>query len=173
MFVKQRTFTEVIDGFRLGDLQNIPVHVPWRSWGTEKARIISDLPLYHWLRYAQGTRVALPPDPESHTLTILDFNTCQQTQTLPTDRKLVQGTSNIHTILPSTTTIVYHSEPSILPRLAVFEFDVETRLPYYEIKKDLRERYGALMIDAERVIGLKIPEFPFVDTLQELHIYAI
>ena len=38
----------------------------------------------------------------------------------------------------------------------VFVDDVESRLPYREARRDVRRNYSGVMIDDERLVGLKV-----------------
>ena len=48
------------------------------------------------------------------------------------------------------------SNPSRIPKEAIFVKDVVTHLPYYIVNRAITQRFFAYMIDEERIIGLRV-----------------
>ena len=86
------------------------------------------------------------------TLQVLDFNVRNFTRP---DHHNCESVSNAESDIPKTTRgVVDH--PSRITMPSVFANVVESGLPYREVRRDIQGDYSGMMIDDERLVGLKV-----------------
>ncbi|KDR70766.1 hypothetical protein GALMADRAFT_159658 [Galerina marginata CBS 339.88] len=125
--------------------------VEWESWGEMNARFILDEPVPEWLKYVHGQRVVFQSS-RSIYVDVLDFNANANRQ--PSDRPSASTfTSDFRSSDSHRRTC---SDPTLISAGSLFQRDVITRLPYRMTTRSVGQRYFALMIDQEHLIGLKM-----------------
>lgn len=93
--------------------------------------------------YVHGQRVVCPQARDASILQVLDFN-------------VHPSQTSSFSILDKGTTRSTCIEPSTLPPNEIFQNQITTTLPYIVTARAVVEQYSAYMMDAERIIGLKV-----------------
>jgi len=154
------------------------MEVPWSEWGPTHARAFPHMGLFQWLRYVHGQRVAilLTPKAGTNTLQVLDFNVRRAFDDCDTGDVAYHtdegnGDEDGNTSLRKTTLqLVDHPTQVYLPY--VFVGVVESGLPYREARRDVWRDYSGVMIDDERLVGLKYPSHPTGD-MKEIDVFTM
>ncbi|KAG1769125.1 hypothetical protein EV702DRAFT_1140109 [Suillus placidus] len=131
--------------------------VPWEEWGPHESRMLHHQVPYQWLRYVHGYRVVFPL--LSGSMQVLDFNV----------RKTKR---HVFPLQPdSKASIEVIDFPSIICSGCIFSGPIETSLPYRVCRRDELKGFSGVMIDEQRLIGLKSPSFADGD-MKDLHVFA-
>ncbi|KAG9312407.1 hypothetical protein JVU11DRAFT_6788 [Chiua virens] len=141
--------------------------VAWSDWRTQ-ARMLTYGGMFQWLRYVHGQRVVLlQPSSDMHTSTIevLDFNVRRAFCADAVDARRVECVDNSEAgdsakdgdVHPSrcNTTIELVDYPTRIVAPSIFTDVVESELPYRNVRRDVCSEYSGVMIDDERLVGLK------------------
>ncbi|KAH7907612.1 hypothetical protein BJ138DRAFT_1159727 [Hygrophoropsis aurantiaca] len=136
-----------------------PLQIPWEKWGPTNTRFLYQPSLFQWLRYVHGKRVVIPTyNDHGHTMEVLDFNV------KATARQLVQR-------LKASTWIQTVTEGSRIAAETVFASTVTTFLPYRALNTEEFSGFSGMMIDDERLVGLKYPAFSDGD-MKDIHVFV-
>ncbi|OCH85848.1 hypothetical protein OBBRIDRAFT_739112 [Obba rivulosa] len=145
LFVPNRFFLSLIP---VGGERRGPWHTlerPWDTWGPMNSRVLRRRSMFQWLRYIHGHRLVFPPPPaalhDELPLVVYDFNVHPKRLNDP-----VQKPVNYKEV----------TLPEVLRAENTFEEDVITYLPYACSVKADSFQYSGLMIDDERIIGMKV-----------------
>jgi len=153
LFVPNRFFLSLIPPEDDPRFPGHPLERPWDTWGPANSRALRHRSPFQWLRYIHGHRFVFPPPPTGlfHTdwpLVVLDFNVHTKRANDP-----VEKPDNYKEI----------TAPEGLRDEEVFQEDVVTCLPYSRSVKAGNFEYSGLMIDDERLIGMKSMAFAHGD----------
>ncbi|KAG2144403.1 uncharacterized protein EDB93DRAFT_1207852 [Suillus bovinus] len=133
------------------------LEVPWEEWGPHESRMLHYQAPYQWLRYVHGYRVVFPL--LSGSMQVLDFNV----------RKTKR---HVFPLQPdSKASIEVIDYPTTILSDCLFPDPVETNLPYRVCQRDELEGFSGVMIDEQRLIGLKSPSFADGD-MKDLHVFV-
>ncbi|KAG1718629.1 hypothetical protein EDB19DRAFT_1794606, partial [Suillus lakei] len=118
-----------------------PFEVPWEEWGPHESRMLHHQLPYQWLRYVHGHRVVFPL--LSGSMQVLDFNV----------RKTKR---HIFPLQPdSKASIEVIDYPSTILSDCIFPRPIETSCPIVFVKGMSLKVFSGVMIDEQRLIGLK------------------
>lgn len=158
---------------------NAAMEVPWSEWGPMHTRILPHVGTFQWLRwvtlcvrtaskliyfvrravynrYVHGQRVVMLL-PRSNmgksTLRVLDFNVHRAFDDDDADAD-TEDEDVDPLVRKSTLERVYYPTSISIPN--VFVDTVESRLPYCEARRYVSGDYSGMMIDDERLVGLKV-----------------
>jgi hypothetical protein len=125
--------------------------IPWEEWGPTKARLVEEAPhpMEGFMCFVYGLRYAsILEGPDGDLISILDFNpfTISQPLSIVTEDSPVQE--------------VLYTNPSVVGGFGEVQSDTsqwfETSLPYRQILRKTDVRYQGVMMDVERLIGVKV-----------------
>jgi hypothetical protein len=156
------------------------LEVPWAEWGPTGARMMPHVGVFQWLRYVHGQRVVmiLPTSKAGKsTLQVLDFNVRRAFDDDAVDKEQDgsqeernDGEETDPSLRKRTLERVYHPTRIVMPN--IFVDVVESGLPYREARRDVRGDYSGVMIDDERLVGLKYPAFLTGD-MKEIDVFTM
>jgi hypothetical protein len=137
--------------------------VPWAEWGVAATRWFEGDPAsMRWITTTAGQRAVTMEDVGSPTpIIVRDFNPYMV-------RSARGGVSangrpqgyNWSAQLPNGNRMAVKVEESVLNAGSVFKEDVRSSLPYVEIVTRAEYRYEGVLIDEERILGLKVCPLP-------------
>ncbi|KAI0285739.1 hypothetical protein BC826DRAFT_111070 [Russula brevipes] len=140
-----------------------PAHVPWAEWGVTATRWFEGDPAsMRWITTTAGQRAVTMEDVGAPTpIIVRDFNPYMV-------RSARGGVSangrprgyNWSAQLPNGNRMAVKVEESVLSASSVFKEDVRSSLPYVEIVTRAEYRYEGVLIDEERILGLKVMSLP-------------
>ncbi|KAG1834914.1 hypothetical protein DFJ58DRAFT_821238 [Suillus subalutaceus] len=156
LFFKNNTPLRYIRKYREQGETN-PLEVPWEEWGPRESRMLHHQVPYQWLRYVHGYRVVFPL--QSGNMQVLDFNVRK------TKRHVFPQQPD------SKASIEVIDYPSIILSDGIFSGPVETSLPYRVCRRDELKGFSGVMIDEQRLIGLKSPSFADGD-IKDLYVFV-
>ncbi|EPQ57661.1 hypothetical protein GLOTRDRAFT_74568 [Gloeophyllum trabeum ATCC 11539] len=125
--------------------------VPWARWGPRATRWFDsdDVPT-RWITTTCGQRYVTTADELPSRVTVMDFGRHA------VGRALARA---VPVELEDGKRVWVHVLPSTLPdQLNVFEEEVTSELPYVETISDLEFEYDAVLMDEERIIGMKMDD---------------
>ncbi|KAG8215644.1 hypothetical protein J3R82DRAFT_7515 [Butyriboletus roseoflavus] len=166
--------------------------VPWREWGRVHTRMLPHVGRFQWLRYVHGQRVVMllpTSEADKSTLQVLDFNVRSALDDNEDEDDVGADADADHTdegtgrekneknkddADPSLrkTTLKRVTYPIRIAMPHIFVDVVETGLPYREARRDVRGDYSGVMIDDERLVGLKYPAFLTQD-MKEIDVFTM
>ncbi|KIK36486.1 hypothetical protein CY34DRAFT_811252 [Suillus luteus UH-Slu-Lm8-n1] len=156
LFFKNSTPLRYIQRYR-EQRETSSIEVPWEEWGPRECRMLNHQVPYQWLRYVHGHRVVFPL--LSGSMQVLDFN--------------VRRTKR-HVFPPqpdSKASIEIIDYPTTILSDCIFPGPVETSLPYRVCRRDELKGFSGVMIDEQRLIGLKSPSFADGE-MGDLYVFA-
>jgi hypothetical protein len=156
LFFKNSTPLRYIRKYR-EERETNPFEVPWGEWGPRESRMLHHQVPYQWLRYVHGHRVVFPL--LSGNMQVLDFNVRK------TKRHVFPQQPD------SKASIEIIDYPSIILSDTIFVGPVETNLPYRICRRDELKGFSGVMIDEQRLIGLKSPSFADGD-IKDLYVFV-
>ncbi|KIJ62437.1 hypothetical protein HYDPIDRAFT_30404 [Hydnomerulius pinastri MD-312] len=180
------------------DNGGIPVVIPWEEWGPANTRFLPHNGTFQWLRwaftldvhpissasieYVHGQRVIVPSLVEQgkSRMQVLDFNirntprqNCYTNSSSDSDAESGADSDTEFTYHPKNHTHVelidyttFVDVPTIFPE------PVRSSLPYREMRRDEMADYSGVMIDDERLVGLKYPAFSNGD-MKDIHVFTM
>ncbi|KAF9236004.1 hypothetical protein BU15DRAFT_89346 [Melanogaster broomeanus] len=165
----------------------VPFDVHWEEWGPANTRVLLHDGMFKWLRYVHGQRVVLTSALESgrSRIKVLDFNIRdvgpRQYTTPDPDSNARCGLSMDP--LPAADSGSCHAAcshshgvlvdyPTRIEMPNFFAGSVESCLPYRETRRDEMAEYSGVMIDDERLVGLKDGAFSAGD-MKEIDVYMM
>lgn len=156
LFFENRTPLGYIQKYR-EQRETSPFEVSWEEWGPHKSRMLHHQVPYQWLRYVHGHRVVFPL--LSGSMEVLDFNV----------RKTKR---NVFPPQPDSKAIIEVVDyPSTIWSDMIFPKPIETNLPYRICRRDELKGFSGVMIDEQRLVGLKTPSFADGD-MKDLYVFA-
>ncbi|KAF9222211.1 hypothetical protein BS17DRAFT_736128 [Gyrodon lividus] len=175
----------------------MPVVVPWEAWGRMNTRMLPHNGMFKWLRYVHGQRVIVPSmvGPGKSRMQVLDFNfrdhdvSHQRPYTIPDidssdprcglgadlktgggDSGSSIGTRAERSLVGTQVEIVDY--PTRIELTNFFAENVETCLPFRSTTRDVMANYSGVMIDDERLVGLKDGAFSTGD-MKEIDVFTM
>ena len=135
-----------------------PVQVPWSEWGPTVTRWFEgDNTSTCFITRAAGQRAVTLENMTPTPIIVRDFNpyAVRAARALaPTNGRLKQG--NWSKELPNGNQMTLNVEDRVLTAGSIFKEDVRSSLPYVEIMTQSEYDYEGVVIDDERIMGLKV-----------------
>jgi hypothetical protein len=135
-----------------------PAQVPWAAWGVAATRWFEGDPAsMRWITTTAGQRAVTMEEGAPTPIIVRDFN--PYAVRAARARAVATGQSsryNWSEQLPNGNRKVLKVEESVLVAGNVFKEDVRSSLPYVEIVTRAEYRYEGILIDEERILGLKV-----------------
>lgn len=132
--------------------------VPWAAWGPAVTRWFeSDHASIRWITTTSGQRAVTTEEGTPTPIIVRDFN--PYTVRSARGRAAASGQSrgcNWSEQLPNGNRMTLKVEESVLLAGSVFEEDVRSSLPYVEVVTQAEYRYEGVLVDEERILGLKV-----------------
>jgi hypothetical protein len=139
------------------DSASPPAHVPWAAWGVAATRWFEGDPAsMRWITTTAGQRSVTMEENVPTPILVRDFN--PYAVRAARARAIASGVSqrrNWSRQLPNGNRMTLKVEDSVLTAGSVFKEDVRSSLPYVEIVTRAEYRYEGVLIDEERILGLK------------------
>jgi len=135
-----------------------PVQVPWAAWGVPATRWFEGDPAsMRWITTTAGQRSVTMENGGLTPIIVRDFNP----YAVRAARALAAASGNSHKgnwskELPNGNRMTLKVEDSVIAAGSEFEEDVRSSLPYVEIVTQAKYRYEGVLIDEERILGLKV-----------------
>ena len=135
------------------------VQVPWEAWGPSATRWFEgDLASMRWMTTTAGQRNVAMEDGASTPIIVRDFNpysVCSARALVAASGRLQQH-CDWSEELPNGNQMTLKVDDNVIAAGSVFKDDVRSSLPYVEIVTLAEYRYDGVMIDEERILGLKV-----------------
>jgi hypothetical protein len=135
------------------------VEVPWEAWGPSATRWFeSDPASVSWITTTAGQRAVTMEDGASTPIIVRDFNTyaVRSARARAAAGGHLQQRCDWNEVLPNGNTMTLKVDNSVLVAGSVFKDDVRSSLPYVEIVTREEYHYEGVLIDEERILGLKV-----------------
>jgi hypothetical protein len=134
------------------------VQVPWSAWGPATTRWFEDdLMALSWITTTAGQRSVTIKGGNTTPIIVRDFNpnSVRAARVLATaSGKSLQGSWS--TQLPNGNSMSLKAEDSVIAAGSMFYEGVRSSLPYVEIVTQTEYDYDGVLIDEERILGLKV-----------------
>ena len=135
------------------------VQVPWEAWGIAATRWFEGDPAsMRWITTTAGQRAVTMEDGAPTPIIVRDFNPYAVRSACA--RALASGHSkqgcDYSEELPNGNQMMLKVEDSVLDAGSVFKDDVRSSLPYVEVVTRAEYQYEGVLIDEERILGLKV-----------------
>jgi len=134
-----------------------PAHVPWAAWGVSATRWFEGDPAsMRWITTTAGQRAISMEETIPTPIIVRDFNphavrsVCARAPASGQPRQC-----NWSEELSNGNRMTLKVEDSVLPAGSVFKEDVRSSLPYVETATRAEYNYEGVLIDEERILGLK------------------
>jgi hypothetical protein len=135
------------------------VQVSWEAWGASATRWFEGDPAsMRYITTTAGQRAVTMKDAASTPIIVRDFNpyaVCSARARAAAGGHLQQG-CDWSEDLPNGNMMGLKVDDSVLAAGSVFKHDVRSSLPYVEIVTREEYRYEGVLIDEERILGLKV-----------------
>jgi hypothetical protein len=135
------------------------VQVPWESWGPSATRWFEgDLGSVPLITTTAGQRAVTMEDGASTPIIVRDFNpyAVRSARARAAAGGQLQQRCNWSEDLSNGNAMMLKMDDSVLAAGSVFKDDVRSSLPYVEIVTREEYRYEGVLIDEERILGLKV-----------------
>ncbi|KAH9980743.1 hypothetical protein BJV74DRAFT_778968 [Russula compacta] len=140
-----------------------PAQVPWDAWGAAATRWFEGDPAsMRWITTTAGQRAVTMEDDAPTPIIVRDFNpyAVHATRARAAAAATASGQSsqsgrNWSEQLPNGNRMTLKVEESVLAAGFVFKEDVRSALPYVEVVTRAEYSYEGVLIDEERILGLK------------------
>src|SRR5712691_7422928 len=136
-----------------------PVQVPWSAWGPSTTRwfVLHTLQSMRWNTTTAGQRAVALEDTIPTSIIVRDFNpyAVRAARALGAESGQSQE-GNWTKQLPNGNRMTLNVEDSVLTAGPIFKEDVRSSLPYVETVTQDKYPYDGVMIDEERILGLKV-----------------
>ncbi|KAI0285743.1 hypothetical protein BC826DRAFT_1050602 [Russula brevipes] len=150
-----------------------PANVPWAEWGVTETRWFEGDPAsMRWVTMTAGQRAVTMQDVGATTpIIVRDFNPymVRSARGRVSANGRPQG-YNWSAQLPNGNRMAVKVEESVLSAGSVFKEDVRSSLPYVEIVTRAEYRYEGVLIDEERILGLKTSQEDKLISSFDVHI---
>ena len=134
------------------------VQVPWEAWGPAATRWFEGDPAsMRWITTTAGQRAVTMEDGAPTPIIVRDFNPYAVRSACAW--ALASGHSQDRDWskeLPNGNQMLLKVEDSVLEAGSVFKDDVRSSLPYVEVVTRAEYQYEGVLIDEERILGLKV-----------------
>ena len=141
------------------DPRSETVQVPWEAWGPSATRWFEGDPAsMRWITTTAGQRAVTMEDRPSTPIIVRDFNpyaVCSARARAAASAYLQQR-CDWSEDLPNGNVMTLKVDDSVLAAGSVFKDDVRSSLPYVEVVTRAEYRYEGVLIDEERILGLKV-----------------
>ena len=142
------------------ELMPAPVQVPWPTWGPHATRWFKgEHTSTGWITRTAGQRAVTLEESTPTPIKVRDFNTYAVRAAFALAEASVSGQSkqgNRSKQLPNGNQMTLNIEHSVLTAGFIFKEDVRSSLPYVEIVTQDEYWYVGVMIDDQRILGLKV-----------------
>ena len=131
------------------------VHVPWSEWGPPATRWL--MGTMYWMTKTAGQRAVTLEDRMPSPVIVRDFNpyAVSAARALAAENgQSEQG--NWSQQLPNGNRMTLNVEDSVLTASLIFKEDVRSSLPYVEVVTQDEYHYSGVMMDDQRILGLKV-----------------
>jgi hypothetical protein len=142
---------------------SIPEHslgtLPWEAWGPSATRWFkSDSVSVHWITTTAGQRAVTMEDGASTPIIVRDFNpyAVRSARARAAACGNLQQRCDWSEKLPNGNTMTLKVDDSVFAAGSVFKNEVRSSLPYVEVVTREKYHYGGVLIDEERILGLKV-----------------
>jgi hypothetical protein len=133
--------------------------VPWSAWGPAATRwFVGSLPSpLSWITRTAGQRAVTLKDGIWSPIIVRDFNpyAVRAARALATANGRSQR-GNWSRQLPNGNSMSLKVEDTVIAARSIFREDIRSSLPYVEIVTKTEYEYGGVLIDEERILGLKV-----------------
>ena len=157
-----------------------PVQVPWDAWGIAATRWFEGGAAWMpWITTTAGQRAVTMEGDAPAPIIVQDFNpyavhaararaaaaaaaasgsaaSGQSSREQPQEQSRSRKGQNWSERLPNGNRMTLKVEESVLPTGALFQEDVRSALPYVEVMTRDEYSYSGVLIDEERILGLKV-----------------
>jgi len=134
------------------------LHVPWSEWGPPATRLFTgNFATSYWITTTAGQRAVTLEDRMPSPIIIRDFNpyALRAARALAAENgHSEQG--NWSQQLPNGNRMTLNVEDSVLTAGFIFKEDVRSSLPYVEVVTQDEYHYGGVMMDDQKILGLKV-----------------
>jgi len=138
--------------------EHTPAQVPWDVWGVSATRWFEGDPAsMRWITTTAGQRSVTMEDGAPTPVIVRDFNSyaVRAACALATASGPWQQ-GNWSKQLPNGNRMTLKVEDDVISAGSIFEEDVRSSLPYVEIVTRAEYDYDGVLIDEERILGLKV-----------------
>jgi len=136
------------------------VQVPWEAWGVAATRWFEGDPAsMRWITTTAGQRAVTMEENSPTPIIVRDFNPYAVRSVrarAEASGHPQQQQRDWNEVLPNGNRMMLKVEDSVLDAGSVFKDDVRSSLPYVEIVTRAEYRYEGVLIDEERILGLKV-----------------
>ena len=130
------------------------VQVPWEAWGVPATRWFDGDPgSMRWITTAAGQRAVTMEDGPSSPIIVRDFDPYAVRSARA---RAAAGGGDWSEDLPNGNVMKLKVNDSVLAAGSVFKDDVRLSLPYVEVVTRAEYRYLGVLVDEERILGLKV-----------------
>lgn len=140
------------------ELELEPAQLPWAAWGPAVTRWFeSDHASIRWITTTSGQRAVTMEEGPPTPIIVRDFN--PYTVRSARARAAASGQSrgcNWSERLQNGNRMTLKVEESVVLAGSVFVEDVRSSLPYVEVATQAEYRYEGVLVDEERILGLKV-----------------
>ena len=135
------------------------VQVPWEAWGAAATRWFEGDPAsVRWIMRTAGQRAVAMVDDSPTQIIVRDFNpyTVRSARARAAASGCLQQGCDWSEDLPNGNQLTLKVEDSVITAGFTFEYDVRSSLPYVEIVTRTEYHYDGVLMDEERIFGLKV-----------------
>lgn len=135
------------------------VRVPWETWGPATTRWFEGDPAsMRWITTTAGQRAVTMEEGASTPIIVRDFNpyAVRSARARASASGHSQKRCDWIEDLPNGNRMKLKVEESVVDAGSVFKDDVRSSLPYVEVVTRAEYRYEGVLIDEERILGLKV-----------------
>jgi hypothetical protein len=134
------------------------VQVPWAEWGVGATRWFEGDPAsMRWITTTAGQRAVTMEDSAPTPIIVRDFNPyAVRSARMRAGASGLVPQCNWDEQLPNRNRLTLKVEDTVLLAGSVFKEDVRSSLPYVEIVTQEQYSYEGVLIDEERILGLKV-----------------
>ncbi len=135
------------------------VQVPWEAWGASATRWFEGDPAsMRWITTTAGQRAVTMEDGDLTPIIVRDFNpyAVRSARARAAAVGHLQQRCDWSEDLPNGNVVTLKVDDSVLAAGSVFKDDVRSSLPYVEVVTRAVYRYEGVLIDEERILGLKV-----------------
>ena len=137
----------------------VAVKVPWEAWGASATRWFEvDPASMCWITTTAGQRAVTMEDGASTSIIVRDFNpyAVRSARARAAASGHLQQHCDWREELPNGNQMTLKVDDNVIAAGSVFEDDVRSSLPYVEIVTRADYGYKGVLIDEERILGLKV-----------------
>ena len=135
------------------------MRVPWKAWGPSATRWFEGCPTtLRWIMMTAGQRAVTMEDGASSPIIARDFNpyAVRSARARAAASGHLQQRCDWSEYLPNGNQMTLKVDDNVIAAGSVFEDDVRSSLPYVEVVTQAEYRYDGVIIDEERILGMKV-----------------